>query len=283
MLMILPASILFLLFVPMPAIVSVVMSFTNWKGLGSIKFIGLENYLVMFTKDIVLQKALANTFKWVFGGLVMQLLPAFLLSLLISGKIKGRSFFRSVIFMPSTFSAVAVSLIWYFVYHPSVGLLNQFIRLLGFSNFEYVWLRDPRFALVGVLLSVAWQWTGYYVVIFISGIVGVPKELSEAATIDGASPIQVVRHILLPYLMPVFKIVCVLSVTSAFKGFASVFVMTQGGPNNETILLGLHMYNKGFMALRYGYGSAISVLIMFCCIVSTVIINKIFERESIGE
>lgn len=200
---------------------------------------------------------------------------------MLTSKVKGRNFFRSMIFLPSTFSAVAVSLIWYFVYHPEIGLINQFVRVLGFKAFEYAWLRDAKFALVGVLIASAWQWIGYYAVIMISGILGIPNELMESARIDGATKWQVIKNITIPFLMPVFKIVSVLSITSAFKGFAFVFVMTQGGPNNATMLMALHMYNRGFGSMKYGYGSAIAVIIMLCSIIFAVFINKIFERDSI--
>ncbi len=277
--MMLPAMVLFILFVPIPAISSVGISFTNWRGLGEMKFVGLKNYMIMFTKDPVLQQALINTAKWVFGGLVLMVIPSFSLALLLDKKIGGKGFYRSVIFLPATFSAVAVSLLWYFIYHPEIGLLNQFVRLFGAKDFSYAWLRDEKFALWGVMISGAWQWAGYYMVILLSGLAGIPADVVEAAEIDGATYWQVVKHIYMPYLKPVFKIICILSVTGAFKGFASVYVMTQGGPNNKSMLLGLHMYKRGFEAMNYGYGSAISVLIIMCCVVSTLLINRFFRRD----
>ena len=280
-LMMLPILVVYVLFVPVPAVTSFAMSLTDWKGLGTPSFVGLENYIKMFTKDRVFIIAFKNTMKWMAAGLVMQLVTAFLLALLINSKIKGRSFFRSIMFMPTTFSAVAVSLIWYFVYHPEIGMINQFIRSIGFEEFNYAWLRDSRFALYGVLISVTWQWAGYYVVIFLSGLVGIPKELEEAAKIDGANYIKVVQHIYMPYLKPIFRVVLVLSITSSFKGFGPVFVMTQGGPNNATMLLGLRMYLKGFGALEYGYGCAAAVVITLLCVSATVIVNTLFRKDSI--
>ena len=283
LLMILPVLLIFIVFVPIPVIFSTVMSFTNWKGIGSVEFIGLKNYEMLFKVDRVFKISLVNTGKWLAGGLILQLIPAFFLSLILSNKIRARGFFRSVVFMPATFSAVAVSLIWYFVYHPEMGLLNQIIRFLGFKEFEYAILQDKRFALLGILMIVAWQWIGYYTVIYISGIAGIPQDVIEAARIDGANRLQVVKNIIIPYLMPMFKVSVVLATTSAFKGFGQVFVMTGGGHTNATSLLALHMYNSAFGYLKYGYGSAISVIIMICCIVATILINKLFSRQSIGE
>jgi raffinose/stachyose/melibiose transport system permease protein len=279
--MVLPALLIFVVFVPIPVITSVVVSFTNWRGLGSMRFVGLQNYVTMFARDLSMQVALGNTILWVLGSLMIQLVPAFLIALLLNRKVVGGQFFRSVVFLPTTFSAVAVSLIWYFVYHPEIGLLNQFIRVLGPDDFTFAWLRNEDFALWGVLISVAWQWTGYYVVILLAALAGIPRDLMDAAEIDGASFPQVVRFIMVPYLIPAFRIVSVLAVTSAFKGFATVFVMTQGGPNNATLLLGLHMYFKGFRALEFGYGSAISTLIIVLCVTATFVLNRLFTRDAI--
>lgn len=272
-----PAFILFALFIPIPTIMLLVSSFSKWDVISPMKFVGLQNYIFIFTKDMYFWKAFLNNTLWLIFGLVLQIIPAFLLGLLLSSKIRGKNFFRNLSFLPVALSGTAVSMIWYFVYHHDIGILNQLIRFLGYEDFNKAWLMDEKLALFCVLIAVAWQWTGYYTVIFLSGISQVPMDLLESAKIDGAGYWRTVFSIIIPYLKPIFKVTILLSSVSAFKGFDLIYVMTRGGPNHATDLLALQMYEKSFTSGLYGYGGALGVIILCMCLIVTLIVNLLFK------
>ena len=276
----LPVSVLFLFFVPIPVAFLFIVSFFKWDMLSPLQFVGFQNYVNLFTTDSYFGIAIKNNMIWLVLGMLIQLVPAFILAIILHSNMKGRDFFRSVIFMPMAMSSTAVSMIWYFVYHQKIGVLNQLIRAAGFNDFDYAWLMDERIALYAVLLVVGWQWAGYYMVLFLAGLSTIPSEISEAATIDGASKWQVLKNITVPYLIPVFKVTTVLTTVSSFKGFDAVYVMTGGGPGKSTTLLALHMFDMSFVRGLYGYGSSVAVIIMLLCIFSSLVLNKIFERNS---
>lgn len=275
----LPATILFLLFIPIPTAMLIYGSFCKWDILTPMEFIGLDNYIFIFNQDMYFWQAFKNNIIWLFGGLVLQIIPAFLLSLLLSSKIRVKNLFRNVAFLPVTLSGTAVALLWYFVYHSEMGIVNQIVRLFGYADFDKAWLMDPNIALFCILIGVAWQWTGYYMVMMLSGISQIPEEINEAAKIDGANYLQITKNITIPYLMPIFKVTIVLASVSSFKGFDLVYVMTGGGPNHSTDLLALQMYEKSFKSGMYGYGSALGVIIILLCIFTSLIVNKIFGKS----
>jgi raffinose/stachyose/melibiose transport system permease protein len=232
---------------------------------------------MILTKDFIFYRALSNTLYYLGLSVVMQLPMAFLLANILSGSLKGRDFFRNVIYLPVTFSGVAVSLMWYFIYHPQIGLLNQLIRLFGHPDFKQAWLASEKTALTSVTVSVAWKWVGYHMVIYLAGMTAIPSEIIESARVDGATTLQVVGHIVVPFLVPMIAVSTVLITTSSLKSFDSIWVMTQGGPNHATEVLASHMYTKAFAQLRYGYGSAISVILLLLCVGATVALQKFFE------
>lgn len=279
-LLMLPALLLFLFFIPIPTLFLLIISLFKWDLITDPVFTGFGNYRYLFTGDFYFWNALKNNVIWLTGGMLLNLVPAFFLALILSRKIRGRTFFRSVIFMPSTLSSTAVSLIWYFVYHYKIGVLNQIIRIFGDKDFEYAWLLDARIALYCVMVTVAWQWTGHNMVIYLSGLAAIPDDILDAARIDGANGWKMLTKIIVPYMMPIIKVTLILSSVNSFKGFDAVFVMTGGGPNHASDLLALLMYKKSFSSGMYGYGSSIAVIITMLCICFTFIFNKVFERSS---
>lgn len=278
-LMMLPASLLFILFIPIPTAALIYGSLCNWDVFNPMQFVGLKNYIFLFTQDMFFWTALKNNVIWLFGGLALQILPAFFLALLLSRPIRGQKFFRNIAFLPVALSGTAVSLIWYFVYHGEIGIVNQIVRLFGYHDFSKAWLMDQNLALFCVLVAVAWQWTGYYMVMMLSGIAQIPEEVIESARLDGANGLQIVRHIIIPYLQPIFKVTVLLATISSFKGFDLMYVMTKGGPNHATDLLALQMYEKSFASGMYGYGSALGVVIMVLCIAASAVINHLFRKS----
>lgn len=280
LLLVLPALLLFFVFIPIPVVFSFLISLCKWNIVGNAEFVGLKNYVFMLKEDVIFWEVMKNTGIWLLGGFICQIIPAFLLALLLNSKIKGMNFFRGLIFMPVTLSAVVTALIWYFIYHPEIGVVNQIIRLAGFNNFNHAWLSDKKFAMYGVIIACAWQWTGYYIVIYLAGLTIIPDNIIESAKIDGANSLQILINIIIPYMIPLLKVTSILIVTASFKGFGIMLAMTGGGPNHSTELIALYMYRKAFSYSWYGYGSAISVVIMLFCIISAVGLNRLFERDT---
>jgi raffinose/stachyose/melibiose transport system permease protein len=272
-----PALLVFLLFIPVPAISSIILSLTRWDLIGEPRFIGLSNYIFMVIDDYVIQRAFRNTLIFVGLSILLQLPMAFLLANILGRGLRGRHAFRNFIFLPVTFSSVAVSLMFYFIYHPNVGLLNQALGLLGVES-TFPWLGDTRTALVAVIFTLAWQWTGYHMVIYLAGISTIDQDLFDAAEIDGCNAFQVSRHVIFPLLIPVLQVSTVLITVSSLKSFDQIFVMTSGGPNHASEVIASHMYTKTFAQLKYGYGSALSTLLMTLCIAGTLLINALYRR-----
>ncbi|MGA2975320.1 MAG: sugar ABC transporter permease [Spirochaetia bacterium] len=280
-----PLVLVFTLVVPVPLISSLFISLFDWNLIGASQYVGLRNFVSLFTTDFIFPQALGNTFVYLLLSILFQLPMAFFLANLLYGARGGKDVFRVVIFLPVACSSVAISLMWYFLYHPEMGLVNQAIRLLGFRSFKWAWLAEQKTAMLAVTVSVAWQWTGYHMVIYLAGMANIPGELVESARLDGANSLQVVRHIVFPFLLPMIAVSTILITTSSLKSFDSIYILTFGGPNHATEVLASHMYIKAFAQMKYGYGSSIGVILFCLCIVSTVVIQRaaaLFGYEEVG-
>ena len=278
---ILPALLVYSAVIPVPALSSVFFGMMEWNLIDKMKFVGWENYAFLFKHDDVFYTSLKNTFIYLALSVLLQLPMAFFLAVVLSKPMRGKNFFRNVIFLPVTFSGVAVSLMWYFIYHPEIGLVNRLLEILHLGGWRHAWLADADTALYAVIVSVAWQYVGYHMVIYLAGHTTIPSEIIESARIDGAGEWQIVKSIVFPYLIPMLKVSAVLITTSSLKSFDSIFIMTQGGPNHATEVIASHMYTKAFAQLQYGYGSAVSTMLMLFCIAATLLLNRLFRREDI--
>jgi raffinose/stachyose/melibiose transport system permease protein len=278
---ILPALIIYTIVVPIPCVSSMYFSLTEWNLIDKIRFVGWDNFRFMFLHDDVFYLAMKNTFIYLILSVILQLPMAFFLAILLSRAMRGRKIFRNVIFLPVTFSGVAVSLMWYFIYHSEVGLINRLLDAIGAGWLKHAWLADGKTALYAVIVCVAWQYVGYHMVIYMAGISTIPAEVVEAAKMDGAGEWNIVRHIIFPFLIPMLSVSMILITTSSLKSFDNIFIMTQGGPNHATEVLASHMYTKAFAQLEYGYGSALSTTLMILCIAATIILSRLMKRDEI--
>ncbi len=278
-LFVLPAVLLFSLFTLAPLAASLGLSFFKWDLLSPMKYIGLLNFENLLTLDDTFLQSIGNTVQYLFLSILFQIPMAYLLAVLLT---QGRRFdkgFRNIIFVPVALSGTAVALMFYFIYHPEVGLLNNVIRLFAGSSFTRGWLADPNSAMICVCAAVAWQFVGYHMVIYITGMTSISHDVLEAAQIDGANRWTTVWHIITPLMKPVIKVSLVLITTSSLKVFDSVFVLTGGGPVHATEVMASHMYSKSFFQLRYGYGSAIGFLLFLLCVVCSWIITGCFKEK----
>jgi raffinose/stachyose/melibiose transport system permease protein len=212
---------------------------------------------------------------------MLQIPFAFLVANILLDVRRFAGLFRSVFFFPCLLSATAVSLLWRFIYHPNMGLVNSALAFLSLEEFATSWLSNQNTALFAVIVSVAWQWFGYHMVIFMTGTSSIPNELFESAKLEGASWGQTVRYITFPLTKSFIKISTVLITASSIKAFDSIYVLTGGGPNNASTVLALQMYNRAFKQMKYGYGSAISVLLMLSAIVLVYVLEKAIKIEEV--
>lgn len=260
-LFLLPAGLVFVIFVIVPIALSARYSTYDWNGLGPpTQFIGIENF-VNLVKDSDFWRAFGNNVVVVIWSLLTQIPLGIALAILLTGRLKGSSVMRTLYFAPLVLSDVIVGLLWQWIYHPAFGLANSFLSAIGLSQYRLGWLGDDRIALLCVLIASTWRDLGFFVVIFTAAIQGIPKDLYEAAVVDGAGNWQTHRYITLPLLGNVIRTVVVLSVVNSLKFFDLVWVMTQGGPHHASEVMATYMYKQAFQVREMGYASAIAFAI----------------------
>ena len=246
------------------------------------KFVGLKNYARLL-KDTTFLRALRNNIFLVIGSLAAHMGLGLFFANAIFQKVKGSKFFQSVFFLPSVICGVAVGLIWTFVYHGNYGQLNAFLKLIGQGDLQQVWLSNKNLALICIIVVVMWQWVGYHVVIQLAAMRNIPQELYEAAQLDGASEWQQFKNITVPLIRPILKVDAVLIITGALKYYDLVAVMTNGGPNHATEVMSTYMYYEAFNVLKFGYSSAIGVVLLILCMSAVMLTNKVFKTENYME
>jgi len=278
-LFLLPTLILYALFYLVPVFNTLNYGFTIWDGVNEPVYTGLDNYVRALTEDEVFWKAFWNNIIFVLFSVFIQVPFIILVSVFVSEVKLFRGFYKTVVFMPSILSTAVIGVLFTFVvFHPDIGLLNQFLSAVGLESWATAWLGDETTAFPSVLFTNAWQWTGFYVVLVLAAILGIPKEIFEAAEIDGATMFQKIRLITLPLIRPVILVIILLSITGAMKALDIVIVMTDGGPFHASELLASHMVKSAYRSNEYGYANAIANLIIVFTLLITVIYNFFSKR-----
>lgn len=195
---------------------------------------------------------------------------------------KGERFFRTVYFIPAIISVVVTTRLWISVFSPKYGLLNKFLSLIGLGSLGTDWLSNIHTALGSVIFIVIWQGFGWAVLFYYAGLVGIPKDLQEAAKIDGASGLKLYTKVVIPLMMPVIKAIAVIGLISSLKQMETVYLSTGGGPGDITQFLANYLYIKAFVSGQYGYGNALSVLFVIICLLGTYLLDR-FTRTDVGE
>jgi multiple sugar transport system permease protein len=247
---------------------SLVISFTDWNMLLPPAYIGFDNYRELFQDPAFLQ-VVGSTFLFSLVYVVGVMVLGLALALLLNRKSKGIGFFRGAFYSPVITSAVAVGIVWSWILSPRYGILNQFFTAIGLK--EVYWLGDPKLALVVVAVIQVWKMTGYYMILFLSGLQDIPDTLQEAAVVDGANPRQRFFKVTLPLLSPTTFFVLNVAIIDSFKNFEIVYAMTKGGPQNATNTLVYDVYLNGFVHFRLGYASAISYVLLIVVAVITAL------------
>ncbi|OXM85995.1 carbohydrate ABC transporter permease [Paenibacillus rigui] len=257
----LPALVIYTLFVFVPVIWSAYYGFFDWKGIGEAKFIGLKNYVEVI-HDPVFWRALKNNVIFVLASVLGQVPLALVLAIVLYKSNPLQRFLRSAIFMPMVMSSVIIGMIWQYIYHPQIGILNFLLDAIGLGSWKLQWLSDAHIAIFSLIPPLLWSFVGLYLIIFISALQNIPGEIHDAALIDGASGARKMVSITLPMIWSTVQVAIILCISGSLKSFDLVYVMTKGGPAHSTELLATYMYNSTFSSYRYGYGSAISTSII---------------------
>ena len=235
------------------------------------KFVGLQNYITLFTTDTRFMKALQVTTLYTLGSVPLQILLALGLAILLNQNVAGLGIWRTLFYVPSVMSGVAIALIWQWFYHPDLGLFNTMLAEIGIKGPR--WLYSQQWALPSIIAMNVWS-VGPLMLIFLAGLKGISREYYEAAAIDGANSWQQFVGITIPLLSPQILFNTVISIIGSYQIFSSSFVMTQGGPNNATLTLVLHMYTNGFLKARFGYAAAIASVLFVIILILTVIVLR---------
>ncbi len=259
--MILPALILYVLFVIYPLIQGFWISLHRWDGLSAMEWLGWKNYLFVF-KDKVFWQAMWNTFRYAIVATIAKNILGLLLALLLNQNIRGRTFFRTAAFVPMTMAFVVIGVLWSWIFNPTFGLLNAGLQVLGLGSWIQGWLSDPKIALYSVIWVDIWKWMGFHMVLFLAGLQSIDQSYYEAASIDGAGRLQKFFHISLPLLAQVTAVSVVMSITGSFaSNYDAVYVMTGGGPFHSTEVALTWIVTNTFRFASVGKANAMSMIL----------------------
>jgi raffinose/stachyose/melibiose transport system permease protein len=277
--LVVPGLAIMLFAIAIPLVISLVLSFVKWAGFGPMNFIGMDNYIRLM-KDGLFWRSLYNVLLLIIITIIVQNVFAFFVaSLLTRLSAKTSQFLRTVYFIPATLSLVVVTKLWVNIFHPGYGMLNKIIQFFGSGQVQIAWLANTNTAIWAVIWIMIWQGFGWAVLFFYSGLLTVPRELEEAALVDGASKFQILLHVVLPNMIPVIQSIIIIDVISSLKQMEMVFLSTNGEPGGTTQFLAVYLYQRAFRYGEYGYGNAISVLFVLLAVVLTVIIQRIFKKS----
>ena len=264
----LPNLIGFMIFSFLPIIAALALTVTEWNVMDTPKFVGLKNFQTV-ARDDLFWKTAFNTVYYTIGAVPIGVFIAFWLALLLNRKMGGVVFFRTVFFLPSVTLGVAIAMVWVWLYHPELGLINFALAKLGFDGPS--WLQSTRWAMPALIIMNNWVGIGGAMLIYLAGLQAIPEEYYEAARIDGATYMQQLRYITIPLISPTTFFVLVTSFIGAMQGFDSFYVMTRGGPAYATTPLVMYIFQNGFEWFRMGYAAALAAVLFLAIFLITAI------------
>ncbi|MBR6722175.1 sugar ABC transporter permease [bacterium] len=261
---ILPAILGTFIFIVIPVICSFGLSFADWDLLNPIKFVGMENYKLLF-KDGLFYKILINTVVFALSTSILGVIIPLILASILNSKIRGSEFFKTAYFLPFITPMVVIGIIWAWIFDPNIGLLNQVLHI------NINWLYDSKFALPAVIIVSVWKLIGYNMIIFLSSLSSISNSMFEAAKIDGANAYQTFKNVTIPLLSPTIFFVIIITAISSFQVFDLIYLMTQGGPFDSTNVLVYAIYKNAFEYFNVGKASAIAYVLFAIILVLTLI------------
>jgi N-acetylglucosamine transport system permease protein len=278
-----PTFILFAVFTLYPLFSGLYYSFFDWSGSSSNKeFIGFANYVKLLQDSIIPDTIMHDYFLVVTKVIGIMILAIFFAVALTQLKIKEAPFYRIVFFFPNIMSVVVIGILWTFIFNPNLGLINSGLEFLGLEAWAKPWLGDEKWALPSILVPAIWAGIGLFMLMLMGGIANISKNYYEAAKIDGASEWQQFWKITLPLVWPQIKVSILYIVITTLNGsFILVQVMTGGGPNNATHVMGSYLYQQAFKQFNFGYGATIGVMILVLSLVTVLILQFLMRREKV--
>ena len=275
-----PALILFTLVLFIPICQSVYYSFCDYDALTPPEFVGLKNYTKLL-RDDTMKTALKNSVFFMVFSIVSQLICGLALAGLLTNIKKGRNLFKNIYYLPCVLSSAALGLLWMFIFSPKLGI-NQILAMAGIEG--PLWLMDTKGSIILPMKVIAfvalWQYVGQSMMLYMAQISSISTSLYEASYIDGCTKTKTFRYITLPLLRPMMATAMSLNAIGSLKFFDLIFNMTEGGPNHKTEVLATHLYTQGFKFFKYGYASAIGVVLLILCLLVTFFINKFVKMEN---
>ncbi len=278
---ILPGLIIYLGIVIIPIFNTIYHSAFKWNILDDKKLIGIANFINLFTKDKIFMSSMKNTFLLMIWSLVIQTPLAILLAISLSGKIKFKRYYKTIFFLPNILASVAIGLLWTFIYNPEFGIVNKFLEAVGLESLTRLWLADAKTVMPSIIVVICWQFVGYHMILYLAAIENIPNDLKEAALIDGVNSWKMIWYITLPLIKHMIGIDTVLMATGSLRFFDLIYVMSNGGPNHASEVIASYMYYKSFRDMQYGYGSAVSVVLLVLCLVIAYILRRMFHSEKL--
>jgi multiple sugar transport system permease protein len=279
-----PALVAIALFFALPAAAALVLSFTDFDiyalaDIANLRFVGTQNYARLIENPLF-WRAMTNTLWFVAFGTPLIVALSLAAALLVNSRwLKWRPLWRVALFAPYVTTLVATAVVWRYLLHTRYGLVNYALGAIGIGPID--WLGSPTASLPAILLFVAWKSFGYNMIIFLAALQTVPRELDEAARLDGAGWWLRLRHVILPAIGPSVLLVCVLTVAAMFQLFAEPYVMTQGGPAQSTVTILYFMYEEGFKWWNLGSGAAVAFLLFLCILALTFLQLRIARRSGV--
>jgi len=262
----------FLAFSLFPLGFSFVISLFRWSLLDKPLFIGFINYIQMFTIDLMFRKSLQVTLTYAFISVPLTLTLSLMLAILLNVKIKGQSIFRTIFYLPSLITGVAISLVWMWMLQPDFGIFNYILSLIGIQGPD--WLGSTKWALFSIIMMAVWNGSGSQVIIYLAGLQNVPPELYDAASIDGAGKWRQFWRITIPMLTPTIFFNMIIGIITAFRTFTQAYVMTRGGPQNSTMFYAYYLWNTAFRDMKMGYSAGLSWILFLIIAFFTALVFK---------
>lgn len=275
---ILPNFIGFAALTLVPVLTLFYIAFTDWNAFGNANWVGGANFVRLFN-DNSFRIAVTNTILYSLMYIPMTLVVSLGLAMLLNTKLRGVAFFRTAAFFPYITSIVAIAMVWNILFSPEYGPINQILRFIGIAD-PPGWLTSPTSALPAVALISMWRDAGYYMILFLAGLQTIPRELYEAARMDGANGWQRFWNVTLPGLRPTTFFVTVMMVIGSFKILDLILVLTRGGPGQATLVISQFIFREGFERNSFGYASAAAVVLFLMCITITIVQFLVNKRRS---
>jgi raffinose/stachyose/melibiose transport system permease protein len=277
--MILPALMVYAIFFLYPTITNFRFAFTRWDGFGEVEFVGLDNFSRSLTNDDIFRKVLGNNVEFSFLVIIFQTAFSLLFAIFLTKTTRASVALRTLYFFPTIISSVSVAMVWQFLYEPNLGPINVFLRSAGLDFMALSWLGSETVTLRAIAFTQIWFHTGQMMVVYIAGLQQIPKELYEAAEVDGASRWQQFKSVTWPMALPTTAVVMAYTTIQSFRAFDLIYAMTLGGPNNSTSILVTMIYFAAFNDFRFGYAATLSIYLVIFILGLTALQRRILRTK----